>query len=146
MQIADGALSEVSSVLQRIRELSVQAANDTNSYEDKQSIQAEIDELTKEVDRISTDTEYNQKNLLDGSSDTRVYAEPKAATRINVSDTVTTGDYRLNIEEAAKQATTDLSVDNLFSGDVLDSAYSNTTITLNGVDMADGRYDEGFFL
>jgi flagellin len=147
MQIADGALSEVSSVLQRIRELSVQAANDTNSYEDKQSIQAEIDELTKEVDRISTDTEYNQKNLLDGSSDTRVYVEPKAATRIQVSDTVTTGDYKLNIASTGEQATTDLSVDNLFNGDVLDSTYSNTTISLNGVDMtlSDGMTKDSFF-
>jgi flagellin len=147
MQIADGALSEVSSVLQRIRELSVQAANDTNSYEDKQSIQAEIDELTKEVNRISTDTEYNQKSLLDGSSDTRVYAEPKSATRIQVSDTVTTGDYKLNIEETAKQATTDLSVDSLFNGDVLNSTYSNTTISLNGVDMTltDGMTKDSFF-
>jgi flagellin len=148
MQIADGALSEVSSVLQRIRELSVQAANDTNSYEDKQSIQAEIDELTKEVDRISTDTEYNQKNLLDGSSDTRVYAEPKSATRIQVSDTVTTGDYVLNIASTGKQATTELTVSGLFdNNDVLDSAYSNTTISLNGVDMTltDGMTKDSFF-
>jgi flagellin len=135
MQIADGALNEVSSVLQRIRELAVQAANDTNCYEDKQSIQAEIDQLRQEVDRISTDTEYNQKNLLDGSSDTRVYTEPKAATRINISDTVTTGNYMLNIEETAEQASTDLSISGLFNGDTLDAAYSNTTISLNGVSM-----------
>jgi flagellin len=135
MQIADGALNEVSSVLQRIRELAVQAANDTNCYEDKQSIQAEIDQLRQEVDRISTDTEYNQKNLLDGSSDTRVYTEPKAATRINISDTVTTGNYMLNIEETAEQASTDLSISGLFNGDTLDAAYSNTTISLNGVGM-----------
>jgi flagellin len=135
MQIADGALNEVSSVLQRIRELAVQAANDTNCYEDKQSIQAEIDQLRQEVDRISTDTEYNQKSLLDGSSDTRVYTEPKAATRINISDTVTTGNYMLNIEETAEQATTDLAIDGLFNGDTLDATYSNTTISLNGVSM-----------
>jgi flagellin len=121
--------------LQRIRELAVQAANDTNCYEDKQSIQAEIDQLRQEVDRISTDTEYNQKNLLDGSSDTRVYTEPKAATRINISDTVTTGNYMLNIEETAEQASTDLSISGLFNGDTLDAAYSNTTISLNGVSM-----------
>ena len=63
LQIADGALNEVTSILQRMRELSVQAANGTNSYEDKKVIQAEIDELQKEVDRISSDTEYNTKTL-----------------------------------------------------------------------------------
>ena len=51
LQIADGALNEVASILQRIRELSVQAGNDTNTYDDKESIQHEIDELKKEVDR-----------------------------------------------------------------------------------------------
>jgi hypothetical protein len=73
LRIADGALNEVSNMLQRIRELSVQAANGTNSYSDRQSIQDEIDQLTQEVDRISTDTEYNKKTLLDGSTNTRVY-------------------------------------------------------------------------
>ena len=64
VQIADGALNEVSSILQRIRELSVQAANGINSFDDRKSMQDEVDELVKEVDRISTDTEYNTKKLL----------------------------------------------------------------------------------
>ena len=86
LQIADGALNEVTSVLQRMRELSVQAANGTNSYSDRTSIQDEIDELQKEVDRISADTEYNTKTLLDGSSDVRVYASQ--ASRFYVTDSV----------------------------------------------------------
>ena len=99
MKIADGALGEVSSMLQRIRELAVQGASDTYSENDKKALQSEIDELTKEVDRISGDTEYNTKSLLDGSSDTRVYVRQKDAngnmtqvnsyiTRINFSDNV----------------------------------------------------------
>ena len=95
VQIADGALSEVSNMLQRIRELSVQAANDTNGYEDKQAIQQEIDQLKKEVNRISTDTEYNTKTLLDGSSDSRVYAD--GITRVNLSDQVLPGKYNLTV-------------------------------------------------
>ena len=79
MKIADGALGEVSSMLQRIRELAVQGASDTYSENDKKALQSEIDELTKEVDRISGDTEYNTKSLLDGSSDTRVYVRQKDA-------------------------------------------------------------------
>ena len=72
LQIADSALGEITSILQRIRELSVQAATDTNKLEDRDAIQQEIESLNKEVDRISRDTEYNPKKLLDGSSDTRV--------------------------------------------------------------------------
>lgn len=102
LQIADGALNEVSSILQRMRELSVQAANGTNEYEDRQSIQAEIDELQKEVDRISTDTEYNTKALLDGSSDVRVYGD--SASRFYVTDAVDAKTYAINVAEMATQA------------------------------------------
>lgn len=58
-QVADGALNETHGILQRMRELSVQAANDTNQEIDREAIQAEIEELTKEVDRIATDTSFN---------------------------------------------------------------------------------------
>ena len=102
LQIADGALNEVSSILQRMRELSVQAANGTNEYEDRQSIQAEIDELQKEVDRISTDTEYNTKTLLDGSSDVRVYGD--SASRFYVTDSVDAKTYAINVAEMGTQA------------------------------------------
>ena len=113
LRIADGALNEVSNMLQRIRELSVQAANGTNSYSDRQSIQDEIDQLTQEVDRISTDTEYNKKTLLDGSANTRVYVSgthqdktkfARSATRIDFSEEVLPGDYTVKVKTPAKQA------------------------------------------
>lgn len=106
LQIADGALNEVTSILQRMRELSVQAANGTNSYDDKKTIQAEIDELQKEVDRISSDTEYNTKTLLDGSSDVRVYAE--GGSRFYVSEAVDAKTYAINVNGLAEQATVEL--------------------------------------
>ncbi len=106
LQIADGALNEVASILQRMRELSVQAANGTNAYVDRVSMQNEIDELKKEVDRISRDTEYNTKALLDGSSDVRIYADN--ATRLSVSESVSAQEYKLNVEKAASQATVKL--------------------------------------
>ena len=106
LQIADGALNEVTSILQRMRELSVQAANGTNSYDDKKTIQAEIDELQKEVDRISSDTEYNTKTLLDGSSDVRVYAE--GGSRFYVSEAVDAKTYAVNVNALAEQATVEL--------------------------------------
>lgn len=103
IQISDGALNEVTSILQRMRELSVQAASDaTMSLEDRRAIQDEIDSLKDEVDRISTDTEYNTKTLLDGSLDTRVYTEH--ASRVQVSDQIEAGSYGVTIAAAATQA------------------------------------------
>ena len=149
MQIADGALNEVSSILQRIRELSVQAANGTNNYEDKQSIQAEIDQLKDEVTRISTDTEYNKKSLLDGSSDIRSYATPNSATRINISDTVASGDYTFNITESADKAKMSFKTDGLFDAatGALKADYEEEEISLNGITMklTEGMTQEQFY-
>ena len=136
MQIADGALNEVSSILQRIRELSVQAANGTYCYEDKQSIQAEIDQLAEEVTRISSDTEYNKKTLLDGSSDLRTYATPNSATRIQISNTVASGDYTFNVTESADKAKMSFETTTLFNNaGELEPAYEEEVISLNGISM-----------
>lgn len=68
IQTAEGALNETHSILQRMRELAVQAANDTLTSQDRSYIQLEIDQLKEEVDRISTTTQFNKKKLLDGSA------------------------------------------------------------------------------
>ena len=67
IQTAEGALTETHSILQRMRELAVQASNDTATDDDRTQIQNEIDQLTQEVDRIANTTEFNTKKLLDGS-------------------------------------------------------------------------------
>ena len=67
VQTAEGALDEVHSMLQRMRELTVQAGNDTNQAEDRKAIQAEIKQLSNEIDDISTKTEFNKQKLLDGN-------------------------------------------------------------------------------
>ena len=67
IQTAEGALNETQAILQRMRELAVQSANDTNVGEDRVAIQEEIVALTKEVDRISKTTEFNTQNLLNGT-------------------------------------------------------------------------------
>jgi flagellin len=67
IQVAEGALNESHSILQRMNELATQAANDTNTETDRNSIQAEIDQLTSELDRIQSTTQFNTQNLLDGS-------------------------------------------------------------------------------
>lgn len=67
IQTAEGALNETHSILQRMRELAVKAANDTEVTEDRGAIQNEIDQLASEVDRIATTTQFNTMNLLEGS-------------------------------------------------------------------------------
>ncbi len=67
IQTAEGALNETHSILQRIRELAVQAANDTLSSDDRDAVSSEITQLTAEVDRIANTTTFNGKSLLDGS-------------------------------------------------------------------------------
>ena len=67
VQTAEGALNEVHSILQRMNELATQAANDTNTSIDRGQIQLEMDQLTSEINRISTTTQFNTMNLLDGS-------------------------------------------------------------------------------
>lgn len=69
-QTAEGALQESTNILQRMRELSVQSANDTNSATDRQSLQSEVNQLKQELDRIAETTSFNGKNLLDGSMTT----------------------------------------------------------------------------
>ncbi|NPU94061.1 MAG: flagellin [Gammaproteobacteria bacterium] len=66
-QTTESALDEITTALQRIRDLAVQSANDSNSASDRLSLQAEVDQLLDEVDRISTTTTFNGRNVLDGS-------------------------------------------------------------------------------
>ena len=71
IQTAEGALNETHSILNRMRELAVQAANDTNTSEDRAEIQKEITALTTEIDRIAETTQFNTQNLLDGTGGER---------------------------------------------------------------------------
>jgi len=67
IQTAEGALSETHSILQRMRELAVQSASDTNDDTDRGELQKEVTQLIEEINRIANDTEFNTKKLLDGS-------------------------------------------------------------------------------
>ena len=69
VQTAEGALTEVHSMLQRMNELAVQASNGTNSKTDRDAIQSEIDQLTTEIDRVAETTKFNESYLLKGDAD-----------------------------------------------------------------------------
>ncbi len=67
VQTAEGALNEVHSMLQRMNELATQAANDTNTSQDRSQIKLELNQLTSEIDRVASTTQFNTMNLLDGT-------------------------------------------------------------------------------
>lgn len=66
VQTAEGGMKEISNMVQRVRELTVQAANDSNETEDRQKIQGEVDQLVGEIDSMSGRVEFNKKKLIDG--------------------------------------------------------------------------------
>jgi flagellin len=130
IQTAEGALSETHSILQRMRELAVQAANDTNTVDDREEIQKEINQLTSEIDRIGTTTEFNTKKLLNGDAGSKVVygtnTNVDSATTIN--DSIQAGTYAINITSAAERATiTGSEVEN---DDITDS--TEKTVSING--------------
>ena len=108
IQTAEGALNETHSILQRMRELAVQAANDTYTSDDRANIQAEVNQLTSEIDRIAGTTQFNGKSLLDGSTSALVSSD-KLTTKIFMRDGLRVldqfgqkaaggGNYKLEIE------------------------------------------------
>ena len=90
IQTAEGALNESHSILQRMRELAVQASNDTNVKEDRIALQKEVQQLKEELTRISTDTEFNTQKLLNGDFDSKVFhigANGDQNIKLSISDT-----------------------------------------------------------
>jgi flagellin len=90
---ADGAMSEIHSILQRMNELAVQSANGTNSDDDRAQIQLEIDQLIQEVDRISETTEFNAQSLLDGTFGYKGYTNSESVKVMSYSEDVEKGMY-----------------------------------------------------
>ncbi len=88
IQTAEGALGETHALLQRMRELTVQAANDTNVTADRDAIKAEVEQLTAEVDRIANDTEFNTQKMLNTaySADFQVGANSGQTVKLTIND------------------------------------------------------------
>lgn len=116
-QTAEGALQETTNLLQRMREIAVQAANDTNTTNDRTSLNAEFTQLVAEIDRISSNTQFNSQNLLDGTYEGSGN-EAVFHVGANADQTIS-----INI---ASMASADLGVD---SSDVTSQANANTAIT-----------------
>lgn len=104
LNTAEGALTEIQAMLSRMKELTVQAANDVNSVEERQAIQDEIDSINKEIDRISADTEFNTQSLINGNLSRRVYSSYSGVKQVECSDGFVAGEYGITITQDARQA------------------------------------------
>ncbi|MBF7096816.1 flagellin N-terminal helical domain-containing protein [Alkalibacter mobilis] len=115
IQTAEGALSETHSILNRMRELAVQAANDTNSTEDRDAISTEINQLNEELDRIAGTTQFNGKALLDGSFGVKdagtgtIAVGTAGVTSTNISGAKAGETYTLAVEASGEVSLTDTS-------------------------------------
>ncbi|WP_342473031.1 flagellin [Metasolibacillus sp. FSL H7-0170] len=102
IQTAEGALNESHAILQRMRELAVQASNDTNVTEDRIALQKEVQQLKEELTRISTDTEFNTQKLLNGSFEDKVFhigANGDQNIKLSIGDTSA---FELKLAEEVK--------------------------------------------
>ena len=114
LQTAEGGLNQINSMLQRMRELTVQAANESLTQNDRAYIQIEIDELKKNMDDLAHNTTFNRKRLLDGSS-AGSWTSDNANTKVHITGSLTVvdqfgqkksaeGNYRIEVRANAGQA------------------------------------------
>ncbi len=126
-QAAESALQQSTSILQRMRELSIQAANDINSEQDREALQNEVDQLIDELTRIGTSTTFNGQKLLDGSfvdAFFHVGAFARETVRVRIRDA--------RAETIGRAAT--------FTGNVVDgNAMAAGDVVLNGVEVRASR-------
>ena len=126
IQTAEGALSESHSILQRMNELAVQGANDTNETIDRDAINEELDALTAELDRIASTTQFNKQNLLDGkfeSKNLQVGANSDQKISISIANMNASALGLHNISGTTSQAQTGKKVTGFTFG-----KYSTTTV------------------
>ncbi|QJY34542.1 flagellin [Diaphorobacter sp. JS3050] len=142
-QVAEGALAGAGNILQRVRELAVQSANATNSASDRQALNAEVNQLTAELDRIAKTTEFNGRKLLDGS-----FTSAQFQVGANANQTITAtsanfssnayGNYRVGAKAATAADTAgDLTLGSvpgavLAQGGSGASAITGNDLTING--------------
>ena len=132
IQTAEGALIEVEEMLQRMRELAVQASNGTSTDEDRLQLQAEVDQLKDEINRISETTEFNTKKLLDGTVDRRSYSSDPSVELISLSDSVNVREYKFTPGAEAKKAVV---VGGKMTGNTVPDTKEEYTVTINNQDV-----------
>ena len=138
IQTAEGALTETHSILDRMRELAVQAANDTYTANDRNEIQKEIDQLKSEIDRIANTTSFNNKNLLDGTASALVSAD-KDSTQVFMRGALSelgvsaAGTYKISVTVAANQG----GQTQILSSNVMQDRNNNGAVASGGTKLSD---------
>ncbi len=135
VQTADGALEETNSILERMRELAVQSASDTNTDSDRSNIQDEVDALTTEINNIANTTEFNTKKLLNGNLSAAVDTATKNvlsnSSVVTASGNVTAGTTTLgSLTDTAKNSLGIDTGDTITINYMKDGAYRTATITV----------------
>lgn len=146
IQTAEGALNEVHSMLQRIRELAVQVSNGTYDATDRKAVQDEVSQLQSEIERISGATEFNEMKLLNGDIDRRAFStDADVADIVSMSDTVEAGTYTFDVSQVASKTKDTGGLVNLFDGSGGSTVAG--TININGeqVEIAQGETSEQVF-
>jgi flagellin len=153
LQTAEGSLNEVTTILQRVRDLAVQAGNDSNNADSRNAITTEVSALTKELTRISGSTNFNGTNLLDGSKSALSFqvgagANPSSQISVDLSGAnvgaIANTLNGLNATGGAltTQADTDVTIDaQTVTGDVVFKQASGKSVTVNFGDASDSRTD-----
>ncbi|WP_372599876.1 flagellin [Amphritea sp.] len=158
-QTAEGAMQESTNILQRMRELSIQSANATNSGSDREALQAEVSQLVSELDRIATTTEFNGLNLLDGSFSNQQFQVGANANQtisvsvsgartnqlgsvVNTSSTVAqTGAFTVDAGPTNFTASAAVAAIDTFTG--VDANETDANVKINGSLVADSGNFEG---
>jgi flagellin len=134
LQTAEGALNETHAILQRMRELAVQASNDTNTEIDRNEIQKEINQLTSEINRIGNTTEFNTMKLMDGGS--AGVAEASGPRLAGGSNAV--------VEQAAVYTFSGENFNKIEAGETITFSFGGTEVILRAV-TSDAVAGEGEF-
>ena len=146
IQTAEGALNETTNILQRMRELAVQASNDTNTSSDRNEIQKEINALTEEVDRIANNTEFNTQKLLNGSKSgeegdlvREAVAEQKGVFKITLTAGLADGN-KLNVDgKLIKFTNADVVSNNTIKTKLQNELGEKYTITVDDNNAGNGK-------
>ncbi|MGF6416999.1 flagellin [Stenotrophomonas sp. AN71] len=136
-QVAEGSLTEIGNNLQRVRELSVQASNATNSASDRKALQAEVTQLVSEIDRVAKQSDFNGTKLLDGSFSSQLFqVGANAGQAIAIDKTI---DAKANALGGAKFDTNALAL----ADPGTNADFSTTGLSINGVAIADVSVKQG---
>lgn len=146
IQTAEGALSEIESMLQRMNELSIQGSNGTMTSSDRLAIQEEVDQLVSEINRISKNTSYNSQNLLDGTQDLKAFSgSSKDISVRNYNELMDVGKYEISVGAGGlvKSLTKDKATIDIAAQEVVEfvdkdgktTGYSTKIHTANGAEL-----------